>query len=154
MKRPAPIGDLLTDAFSGAPIQKRLREAKIWQVWAETVGPQIASKAEPLAIRDGVLTIRVASSPWLQQLSFMKPDLMEHLNRAVGEPLVTDLFFKVGKPAQINKEPAPRETASRPLSPGEEQWLCQQTEGVNDPELRQAFRALLARHLADRPSER
>jgi len=61
MKRPAPLSDLLAAAFAGKPTAKRLEEVKIWEVWDEAVGIQVAGRARPAALRDGVLTVTVSS---------------------------------------------------------------------------------------------
>lgn len=147
MKQLLPLADLLEAVFAGKPAEKRMRESKVWRVWGETVGAQIAAKAAPAAFRDGVLTVRVASSPWMQQLSLMKPDLIDHLNKALGETLVKELFFKIGTPSPSGDKAVVKKKKSRPITAAEQQWVCSQTEEIADPELRQALDSLLIRHL-------
>jgi hypothetical protein len=149
MKQPLPLASLLERVFAGQPAEKRLRESRVWQVWGETVGEQIAGKSQPAAFRDGTLTVRVSGSAWLQQLSLMKQDIIQQLNAAVGEPLVTDIFFKQGslpgQPEQSEK-PAP---LKRKLSEAEKQRLAELAAPVADPELRAALMALFSSQLAD-----
>lgn len=147
MKYPAPIADLIASVFAGKPVQKRLHELKIWQVWEEAVGPQIAAKAKPAGIRDGILVVKVASSPWMQQLSLMKPEIMGQLNSMAGEQLVKEILFKAGAVAPQRKEPAASPRTPRTLRPEEEQWLQEQAAVIDDPELRRTFCSLIARHL-------
>jgi len=147
MKYPAPVAALIASVFAGKPVQKRLRELKVWQVWEESVGPQIAAKAKPAGIRDGVLIVKVASSAWMQQLSLMKPDIVSQLNIMAGEPVVKDILFKAGR-----VDPPPRGDSApvqkaRKLREEEEQWIREQASVIDDPELRQAFSSLLTRHL-------
>ena len=147
MKRPAPIADLIVSAFAGKPVQKRLRELKIWQVWEESVGPQIAAKAKPAGIRDGILTVKVASSPWMQQLSLMKPDIISQLNTMAGDPIVKDILFKAGRVDPLPKKTNVEKQIARSLSAEEEQWIREQAAVIDDPELRTTFCNLISRHL-------
>lgn len=146
MKKPAPLTDLLASIFAGKPVEKRLRELKVWQVWAEAVGTQIAMKAKPAGIRDGILIVRVASSPWMQQLSLMKPDIISQLNSLAGEPLVKEIIFKAGR-VDLPPENGAAAVSRRTLSAEEEDWINERAAVIADPELRQTFCSLLSRHL-------
>jgi predicted nucleic acid-binding Zn ribbon protein len=54
-------------------------------VWAEAVGEAIAAAAEPVAERDGVLTIRCQSATWAQELSLMEGELLKRLAERLAE---------------------------------------------------------------------
>lgn len=151
MKRPLPLTSLLDGVFAGKPVEKRLREARVWQVWNEAVGPQIAAKSQPAAFRDGTLTVRVTGSAWMQQLSLMKREIIDQVNEAIGTPLVIDIFFKQGRLDELpaaSPAPAP---PKRQLTAAERQRLAEVAAPVADPDLRAAFMALFASQLADAP---
>lgn len=150
MKRPAPVGDLLAGALQGSPAARLLKEGSIWQVWGETVGPQIARRAQPAAIRNGILTVAVSNAPWLQQLSFMKSELRDRLNSAIGEELVKDIYLKAGNLPEASEPPPPeRRSKLRSVTQEEEARIHRATDELNDPELRRALTALFSTHLAD-----
>lgn len=151
MKRPVPLGDLFEAVFAGKPAQKLLREMKIWQVWEDAVGQQIAAKALPAAFRDGMLTVRVSGSAWMQQLTMMKPQIIANLNNAAGEPLVREIFFKQGTITGKEPESAPYTPPARDLSPEETAWITSQGDRIADPELRRTMESLLRRHLKSLP---
>jgi hypothetical protein len=148
MKRPLQISALLESVFAGKPAQKRIREAKAWQFWEEAVGAHIASKATPVAFRDGTLTIRVSGSAWMQQLSLMKRDIISQLNDAIGYPLVNDLFFRQGTVHKAEAEPVAVGVLKRALTAAEQKLLVERTAAVSDPELREAFISLFSSQLA------
>jgi hypothetical protein len=151
LKRPLPLATLLDATFSGKPAEKRIREARVWEIWDETVGPQIASKAQPATFRDGTLTVRVTGSAWMQQLSLMKQEIIRHLNESLGAPLVTDIFFKQGSPNTLREKNAETPPPPRKLSEAEKKRLAELTESVDDPELRDALISLFASRLTDGP---
>lgn len=147
MPRPQGVSDLLASVFSGKPAARLLRELTIWQVWDEVVGPQVARRARPTAIRDGVLTVTVASGPWLQQLTFLKGEIITRLNEKAGEELVREMYLKAGNPQQ-GKRPLPaNQLFSRPLTDEEERLIDRQVSLVEDNELRDELAALMRRHL-------
>jgi hypothetical protein len=147
---PAALSELLAGVFHGTPAGKRLREGKIWLIWDKAVGKQIANRARPVNFRDGTLTVAVSSAPWMQQLSFMKKGIMEKLNAVLGEEIVRDIYLKAGNTDRAVKKPPPEKLPKRELTPVEKQRIAEQTDSVTDPELRQALKGLLARHLADK----
>lgn len=146
MPRPAAVSSLLAAALHGTPAEARLKEGAIWQVWDKAVGKQIADRARPLAIRGGILTVAVSSAPWMQQLTFLKKGIVEKLNKALGEPLVRDIYLKAGLP--VAAPPAqPRRSKPRPLTAAERAFIEKEAAAVADQELREAFTSLLTRHL-------
>jgi predicted nucleic acid-binding Zn ribbon protein len=54
--------------------------AEVQAAWPATVGDAIATEAQPVAERAGVLTVACAASVWAQELDLMAPEIMERLN--------------------------------------------------------------------------
>lgn len=73
---------------------------RIAELWAEAVGPEIASHCRPVSVRGGVLDAEVDSSVWCQQLQMQSPELLERLRETLGEDAPTDLRFRVGYTAR------------------------------------------------------
>lgn len=69
---------------------------RIWDVWDNAVGDIIAKNSRPAAFKGHLLLVHVSSSSWLYHLNFLKKDLMEKLNTALGADMVRDLNFKIG----------------------------------------------------------
>jgi predicted nucleic acid-binding Zn ribbon protein len=149
MHRPAPLADLLAGAFQGKPAEKRLQEGKIWLVWDAAVGARIADKAHPVSFRDGVLTVAVASAPWMQQLTFLKQGIIEKLNERIGSDLVRDIYLKAGQRKSTSSADTPPRRKSRQLSREELDQISAQTAAIPDQDLRENFARLLARHLSE-----
>lgn len=61
--------------------------------WIHACGTAIAAEAEPVAERDGVITIACRSATWAQELDLMQERLRGRLNDALGEERVTGLRF-------------------------------------------------------------
>ena len=149
MHRPAAVADLLGKLLRGTPAELRLKEGRIWLIWESAVGRRIASHAQPAAFRDGILTLRVDSAPWMQQLTFLKRELIEKVNRELGEELVKDLYMKGGKVAPLVEE-KPKVAKRRELSDEERSWIAEQTASVSDPELKAVFESLMKKDRENR----
>ena len=80
--------------IDGAPHQDQFR---IRDMWEAVVGPHIAKKATPEGIRNGILQVSVESSVWMQELTFMKQQILERINQACESSGVKDIRFRLGK---------------------------------------------------------
>lgn len=153
MPKPMAISALMADVFRGHPLEKRLNEGNIWLVWDKAVGKEIAAKAQPAKFRDGVLTVAVSSAPWMQQLNFLKAGMMEKLNKRLGEELVKEIYLKAGRLERHHVPPRQHPAADRALTSEEQKRIGELTAAIEDPELREKFTSLMARHLAKAETE-
>jgi predicted nucleic acid-binding Zn ribbon protein len=53
--------------------------ASVQEAWPEIAGRTVAAQAEPVAERDGVITIACRSATWAQELDLMQIELLERL---------------------------------------------------------------------------
>src|SRR4030065_1486741 len=74
------------------------------------LGGSVSSHSQPHSIRNRILFIEVSHPTWMQQLQFLKPTLLEKVNTFLGEPLIQDIRFKLGKISPTI--PAPPKTPS------------------------------------------
>ncbi len=148
MKRAAPVKALLEKIFRDKGLDGRLREFQTWIVWDETVGPQIAARARPLRIRDGVLEVAVDHPVWMQQLQLLKPRLLTQLNQRLGEEVLKDLFLRLGRkkpPEEAPDAPPSPEWRSVILDAAEKESIEALLAPLADPELREQMRRVLER---------
>lgn len=151
MLSPMAIADLLGSAFSDKAVGQRLQEGKIWLVWDAVVGPQIAAKAHPVAFRSSTLVVEVTNAPWLQQLNFLKKDIIEKLNSRLGSRLINDIQLRAGTRNQLTAATPRPEKKPRPLSAADNSRIDREAGQIEDAELRDIFSGLLKKHLADDP---
>ena len=91
---PRPLAAVLESLTASlAPITTL---ARVQEVWERATGPAIASAAQPVSERDGVLTVRCEASVWAQELDLMAPELLRSLNAALGAELVHALRCRTG----------------------------------------------------------
>lgn len=90
---PEQIGKILTKNLRNLGIDRRLKEENIVLNWSRLVGERIASKANPLKVRDSILFVSVENASWRNELFFMKRKIIEELNRSVKGNVIRDIVF-------------------------------------------------------------
>ena len=96
MRRRAPRALSFALERVTADLEPATALARVQGCWAAAVGETVATEAEPVSERDGVVTVACRSSVWSQELELLGPDLLEKVNAALGEHVVDQLRFRVG----------------------------------------------------------
>ena len=97
---PENVGPILDRLFSSLNLGIKVKQYQIWDVWDDVVGEAIARQTQPNHIRNMVLWVTVSSSTWMQQLEFMKKQMVGRLNDCIGEKVITDIRFRIGEISQ------------------------------------------------------
>ncbi|MGH2912923.1 MAG: DciA family protein [Solirubrobacteraceae bacterium] len=91
MSRPAPRPFSLALEGLTSALAPATTLAQVQQTWEQAVGPQVAAAGLPTAERDGVLTVTCSDAVWSAELELMGQDLVERVNRELGETLIKKL---------------------------------------------------------------
>jgi hypothetical protein len=144
MKNPKPIRSILEKTFEALEIDVPLKAYSIWGAWKEIVGESLALHAQPRSIHNRILFIDVSHSTWIQQLQFLKPTLLEKINNFLGEPLIQDIRFRLGKISPTI--PSPSKTLvleDEKLDKGTLTRIENLVQKINDEETRKELREVL-----------
>ena len=90
------IGHILDNVLKSYRTEADSGLRAVWHLWDAAVGDAIAQNARPAAFKGNLLIVHVSNSTWIHQLQFLKNDLISALNTALGQPLLTDIRFKIG----------------------------------------------------------
>jgi predicted nucleic acid-binding Zn ribbon protein len=85
---PRPVA-LALDAFADELAPPTLLAA-VQRAWPQA-GGEFAAHAQPVAERDGVLTVACAAAVWASELDLMSELVVDRLNEALGRPAVCRL---------------------------------------------------------------
>ena len=97
MKNPQSLHSILEKTLKALEIDVPLKTYAIMGAWKEIVGEPVAIHSQPCSIRNQILFIEVSHPTWMQQLQFLKPTLLEKINHFLGESLIQDIRFRLGK---------------------------------------------------------
>ncbi len=90
------IGAVLRNALAAHRQTADPRLSRIWDAWAGAVGPVIAENARPAAFAGRRLIVHVTCSSWTHHLTYMKPELKNRVNAALGGEAIDDIQFRIG----------------------------------------------------------
>ena len=91
-----PLPDLITEMIRTHGFQSRMVEFSLQQQWGAIVGPHIAAHTYPESIRHHKLFLLAETSVWLQQLLFLKSEILAKITAVLGEDVLTDIVLRVG----------------------------------------------------------
>jgi hypothetical protein len=100
-----PLTDVVTGLIKTQGFQSRMVEYSLQQQWSEIVGPHIGGHTYPETIRHRKLFLLAENSVWLQQLLFLKSELLSKIAGALGEDVLTDIVFRVGSCPNASSAP-------------------------------------------------
>jgi predicted nucleic acid-binding Zn ribbon protein len=95
-KKTESLGEVLRQLLSSWGVDGRVREQGAVYRWKQVVGPRIAAHTEAIRVADGKMYVRASSSAWKTELVFMKPEIVDRLNRSVGKAVISDIVFVGG----------------------------------------------------------
>ena len=88
------IGDALRDFVNKSKLKSGLRAVQIESIWEEVMGKTIARYTEKLQIVDRTLFIYTAVGPLKQELLYQKPKIIERINEALHEQVISEVIIK------------------------------------------------------------
>jgi predicted nucleic acid-binding Zn ribbon protein len=93
----AEPADVLPKLMQRLGLRERLHETEVLEAWSKIVGDFIAAHSAPVALREGVLYVRVLQPALhyeLEQVS--KIDILRKLKQRFGGRVIRDIRFRVG----------------------------------------------------------
>lgn len=147
------LGDVLEKALKKNKIALPSRDFRLREAWVQSVGPVISAQTSLDSFKYNVLYVKASNSVWLQQLQFMKGEIMDKINQVLGKEVVKNIFFSIGRiPVQASKdEPAPSlETIHPCLGEKDLRTIEQCTAGISDPELIEILKRVMTKDLKRR----
>ncbi len=139
-----PIGEVLFSVLKKRGMASKIEENILFKLWPKAVGPQIASKTKPDSFKNGILFVKTVSSVWVQQLHFVKQDILDKFNQLSGKQTIKEIRFLVGHRMVA-------ETAEHAVSPSKKSLLKKRdkdmiatcTDSLTDQELAEVLKRVM-----------
>ena len=78
-------------------LKERLHETEVLEAWSKIVGEFISAHSSPVALREGVLYVRVLQPALHYELEqIAKIDILRKLKQRFGGKIIRDVRFRVG----------------------------------------------------------
>jgi len=89
------LSGALSRVIRGLGLEEGVSGWRAVREWPALVGPEIARRSRAVGFRDGVLHVEVEGSAWMQELGFLKRDLVRTIQQRLGSASVRDIRFVV-----------------------------------------------------------
>jgi hypothetical protein len=138
------IGEILFSSFKGKGVAAKIQENSLMKLWPKAVGQQIALQTQPDCLKNGTLFVKTTSSVWVQQLHFMKEEILQKLNELAGKNAVKDIRFSVGYKLAQTRIAANNPSAKKSLlRERDKKMIAECTASLADSELAIIFKRVM-----------
>ena len=100
LPRPVAVKDILQRFLNPGDLEGLRQRQEIRRVWEAAVPARLGARSRLVDLRRRELWVEVSESAWAQELQFLKPRILEELDRVLGSGKVRDIRIRVG---QFNK---------------------------------------------------
>jgi len=151
MRRPVSITEVLSDGTGRPAMADKFRRYGLWNRWRELVGSEVAAHSQPARWQGGTLVVRVEHPAWIQELTYLKPQMIASIKERLPKTPIKDIRFEVGKlELPSEEERADDAIETRGLTADEREFVEQVTGEIADPEIRQAAERAMSKGMARR----
>ncbi|HLT12449.1 MAG TPA: DciA family protein [Micromonosporaceae bacterium] len=91
---PQRFGVVLARLLKERGWQRPAAEARVFGMWSEIVGAEVAARCRPVKLDGGELTIEAESTAWATQLRLLQRTLLSRITAEVGGEIVTQLNIR------------------------------------------------------------
>lgn len=146
-----PLPDILARFLKTHGMAIHMLEFRLQQHWPEIVGEHVARHTWPDSVRHRQLYLVAENSVWLQQLLFLKPELLAKINAAADGEALSDIVLRVGtvRPPDAGEGPFPPpalpEQKDADVSAETRAEIAVAVQAVIDPDLQARLKTLFSK---------
>ncbi len=132
----------------GLGLETEMKLLQLKDAWNHLVGKTIAIHTLPQKIRFKTLTLLVDGPTWMHELTFLKQEIIEKINRTLGKEVINALRLRQGQLPSPTISPQERGRNERKdLSKEELALLGQQLSSMSDDHLKHVIHRAMEKHL-------
>lgn len=88
------LGDAMKAFIQKSRLKNGIRAVQIETVWEQLMGKTISKYTEKIQIINQTLFIKTSVGPLKQELHYQKPQIIERVNEALGEKVITEVVIQ------------------------------------------------------------
>ncbi|MBW1992634.1 MAG: DUF721 domain-containing protein [Deltaproteobacteria bacterium] len=95
LPRPVPVKEVLDKVLRPGDWRSLEQRRQIREAWERAVPAAVLPHTRLAAVRRGELWVEVQASPWIQELQFYKPAILQELARTLGPGIIREVRFTI-----------------------------------------------------------
>lgn len=92
-RQPKKLGLIIESILSDRGYLVNCLEAEVIQKWQSIVGERIAGVTECNDVNDGIVYVKVSSSAWRQEISYLKGEIIHKIREKTHCKSIKDIKF-------------------------------------------------------------
>lgn len=136
LHKPVAIDAILKNSFERLGLNAKVRGFAIMSNWNKIVGDKISNIATPAKTIGKTLYVTVSSSAWMEELKYLKTDMMDKINKILGADAISDIVFKLGHIDRVRVLKKQDSISRRSLTSEEKMTIDRLTSDLKDEELK------------------
>jgi len=147
------IGDVLQKTLKKRKLRVSVKDQHISEAWQKAVGPIIAAQTMAQNVRGDTLFVKVSTSTWMQQLQFMKQEILNKVNAVFTDKTISNIYFSIGQipvPPQQGQPEALPDLTQYPLRTRDLKIIEESTKSISDEELRDILKRVMTKEIINR----
>lgn len=146
------MGDFLPKVLKRKKILLDILDQNILDTWRTAVGPQISAQTAPFKFKNNTLFVNVSTPAWMQQLSFMKQEIMDKVNDKWGKKEIKNIYFTIGDIPPAPTRPADDAVDFNPrlLKERDKRLIRENLSRIEDKELKGILKKLMTKEIIKR----
>jgi len=88
-----PLKEVIDSWLSEHPNAGRAQETRVIHLWGALLGPAVNNRTRSIRLKNGKLTVRLESAVLRNELNFAKANIVECINKELGDNIVTELVL-------------------------------------------------------------
>lgn len=145
------ISDVLLKIAKKFDLEIKIVEQTINKNWTKLVGERIASHTKPDTVSYRKLLVHVDSPAWMQQLTFLKEDIIKNINEAAGRQIIKEIRFQIGDVTKdveaISEEESKNKVEFRPLTKNDLSFAEEVTRPIDDEKTKGKAKKAIIKYL-------
>ena len=146
------MGDFLQRALKKKKIFLDLIDYRILDIWNKAVGPQISAHTNPFKFKNATLFVNVSDPAWMQQLRFMKQEIMDKVNLEWEKEEIKNIYFSIGDIHYTPPKVSDRfiDFSQYPLKKRDERLIRENLSQLDDEELKDILEKVMKKEIVKR----
>jgi len=148
------LGDFLDKTLKRRKIHLDTADTSLVDAWNSAVGPVIAAQTYAFKLKNNTLFVKVSTSIWMQQLQFMKQEIIDKVNPTLANKTVKNIYFSIGKIPAASSMKGDREDISShesyQLKARDKRLIKESLESVPDEELKGILKRVMTKEIVKR----
>jgi len=149
------IGDILKKTLKRKKIPVHVQDHHLSNAWNTAVGHIIAGNTSVHKVKGDTLFVKVSTSTWMQQLQFMKHEILDKVKSSMGNQSIKNIYFSIG---EVRSTIPKKEQQILPdgnhhvIKDRDKKIIEESTESLGDEELRTILKRVMTKEIINRRS--